>query len=388
MKEELKRIMKLVQEGKLSPDDAAELIEAFQSAPAAPESETESTGQPKRDDPFGGLIESIERIGKDVAKSVNWSDVSAQIREGARKGVEVVREAAEQARRGKGPFGFFTVAETTEVTLPISVPEGKILRIENHRGDVAVHGGAPAGSVTAVASFRGLTAEEAKARAETYTLVVEESEQALIIRQPDESNLSVDLSVRVPGPTPLEISADSGDVQVSDSGAGVRLVGRNGDVRLSGVAGVVEIETANGDVTVIGSEVASLSVEGKTGAVRLDDVRGSITVRTAAGDVGLIACAGSSIAVEAVAGDVRVDLAEPLRGTLSVRSVNGNTRVSLPSGSDCRVALATLRGEVSCDLELADLARAEQRVTGRLGDGTGTLDVSAVTGDVHLTCRD
>ena len=50
MKEETRRIMKLVQEGKLSPEDAAELIEAFSDAPDEPttngeQAKNESTGE-------------------------------------------------------------------------------------------------------------------------------------------------------------------------------------------------------------------------------------------------------------------------------------------------------------------------------------------------------
>ncbi|MFM9874093.1 MAG: SHOCT-like domain-containing protein, partial [Fimbriimonadaceae bacterium] len=36
MKDEVRRIMQLVKDGKLSPEDAAELIEAFQDAPDEP----------------------------------------------------------------------------------------------------------------------------------------------------------------------------------------------------------------------------------------------------------------------------------------------------------------------------------------------------------------
>src|SRR5689334_9832060 len=126
MKEETKRIMKLVQEGKLSPDDAAELIEAFNDAPDEPhengaaESASATTGAatetgPKTEDPFSRLIGSIEKIGKDAAKNVNWNDIADQVRQGVGKGVEAIKNAAEEAKKGGGFAVIFGSSQTKRV---------------------------------------------------------------------------------------------------------------------------------------------------------------------------------------------------------------------------------------------------------------------------------
>jgi DUF4097 and DUF4098 domain-containing protein YvlB len=81
---------------------------------------------------------------------------------------------------------------------------------------------------------------------------------------------------------------------------------------------------------------------------------------------------------------VSVDLIEPVIASLNVRTVSGDVTLSIPEGSDCRVSLSTLRGDVACELDLKDEAKQDQRITGRLGAGLGTLDVSAVTGDVSV----
>ena len=113
----------------------------------------------------------------------------------------------------------------------------------------------------------------------------------------------------------------------------------------------------------------------------------SPNARTSAGNVSLEECAGKTLSVESVSGDVSVDIVEPVSGAVNLRTVSGNARVAMGSG-DCRVSLSTLRGAVSCDLQLQDEARAAQRVTGKLGDGSGTLDVSAVTGNISVVSRD
>jgi hypothetical protein len=94
------------------------------------------------------------------------------------------------------------------------------------------------------------------------------------------------------------------------------------------------------------------------------------------------------LSIESVSGDVVIDLVEPITGTVSVRTVNGSSTLHVVDGSDCRVSLSTLRGTVSCSVELTDAARSEMHVTGRIGEGTGTLDISAVNGSVEMKLRD
>ena len=47
-----------------------------------------------------------------------------------------------------------------------------------------------------------------------------------------------------------------------------------------------------------------------------------------------------------------------------------------------------LRGIVNSSIELTDQVREGNRVSGRLGDGAGLLEVSVVTGNVNLGLRD
>ena len=66
------------------------------------------------------------------------------------------------------------------------------------------------------------------------------------------------------------------------------------------------------------------------------------------------------------------------------RTVSGSINVGLPLRADGRVALSTLRGTVSVDLELEERQEREGRITGRMNGGIGTFDLSSVTGNVRL----
>jgi DUF4097 and DUF4098 domain-containing protein YvlB len=109
-----------------------------------------------------------------------------------------------------------------------------------------------------------------------------------------------------------------------------------------------------------------------------------MNVRTASGDVRVVNGRGRTLSIEAAAGNVSVEMAEPVKGAMNVRTVSGDARVYIPDGSDCQVMLSTLRGSVSSTLDVVDLNQESLTITGKLGKGSGSIDISAVNGDVHL----
>lgn len=415
MKEEVKRILKLVQDGKLSAEDASELIEAFEASEGEqPRADTGATHAPPppsepREDPsapppgphsspppftqdafresFRSLVDSMEKFGREATDSVNWTEVGRQAKESAHKGVEAMKSGIEQLSKGKFNVSFFGAQDVKEITLPLTVPECKLLKIDNPCGDIKVVGGFDVGSVSARAKFRGASYEDANAKAAAYTLIVEESEAAVLIRQPDVSGLEVDIEVQLAGLGAVEIKSASGDISVTETGAACRVSSRSGDVKLRGLDGLIEVQTTSGDLSVEDSSTPSLSVEIRSGDISLKRVLGSINAKTASGDVSLHECGGKVISLESVSGDVTVDLIEPVTGTLNVRTVSGDAKLSIPDGSDCRVSASTMRGDVNCMIELTEESRSEQHAKGRIGDGTGTIDISAVNGDISLEQR-
>ena len=400
MREEVQRISKLVADGKLSPEDAAALIDAFyesdrvdgeepQSAvPPPPPPPSESTGKKSSaKDPFRTLIESIEKMTKEGIETVDWSEVSKQAKQSAKKCFEHLKSGIEEISKGKVNIGWLLTHEEREVTLPLAIPAGKTLKIENASGNVKVVGGFEVGSVTASATFRGATIEEARAKAEAFTLIIEESDHTVEIRQADLNGISVDVEVQLPGHGNVDIKAESGDIQMVDTKGGCRIEGRSGNVTLRGLDGIVEIATSSGNISVEDTTGASVTIDNKSGNIRAVRTKGILKARTASGDIAVTSSSGKVISIETASGNVTVDLEDAISGTLNVRTVNGNALIAVPDGSDCRVSLSTLRGNVHSGLPLEDEARADSRITGRLGSGTGTLDVSAVTGNITLELR-
>jgi len=402
MKEEVRRIMNLVKEGKISPEDAAELIDAFMAGdtaetagdstpPPPPEDGTPPPPPPQEGgskDPMKSFLDFIEGFGKEVSDRVEWQEVAKHVREAADRGMEGIKQGVEQIRQGKVNFGWFSSQEVKEVTLPLSLGSGKVLKVENPCGNIRVSGGAESSSVAAKAQVRAATPEEARAKAEAFTLIVEESDHQVLIRQPDVSGLTLDIVVQVAEPVQVEVRTHAGDIRVLDTGMGCRAASHSGDISLRGLNGAIEATSQNGDIHIDECSSPSVSLEAKHGDISLLKTSGNINARTASGDIRGRNCSGKTYSVESVSGDVSMEFTEAIGGTVNVRTVNGNAELLIPDACNCRVSLSTLKGEVHSDVALEDEAKQDRRITGRLGEGMGVLDVSAVNGDIALRWRD
>jgi len=393
VKEEVTRINRLVAEGRLSPEDAADLIDAFyaseKTVSESAEAKSETPPPPPNGtasvrDSFKGLFESLEKMTKEGVESINWQEVANHARENAKKGIGAIKGGFEDISKGKVHIGWFGNQETRELTLPLSMGRGRLLRIENAIGNIKVVGGFDVGSVTATAKFKAGSTEEAKAKARDYTLIMEESDHMVLIRQPDVSGLSVELNIQMPGTGTVEVRSDSGEIEILDTKGGARINSRSGDVKLRGLVGPVDISAESGNVDVEDVVSPNLSIESKSGNLNVSRVRGNVNARAASGNIELLDCGGKIYALETVSGNIKLVLVDPVNGSVSVRTVSGNSEVTAPEDSDCRVSLSTLRGSVSSNIGIRDEARTASRLTGRLGEGTGTLDISAVTGEISL----
>ena len=400
MKEEITRINKLVAEGRLTPEEAADLIEAIanrqtqtggasqsgtnSAGPSAGNASESNTNQRPKD-PIKGVFDFLDRLAKDGKDSVDWDEVSVKAKETARRGVEVLRQGIDDISKGKINIDWLTTSEKKEIEFDLPDLQGKLLRIDNPSGSVKIIGGSDEATVTATAHFRGSSPEDAQAKAANFTLASEISDHVVLIRHPELPGVMLDLVINVPVGTPVELKLEAGDATVKDTLSSVRLISRSGSVNLSGLDGTIEITSDGGSVEIASSRTPSLMLEHKSGNVTFRHIEGNINARTASGDLTVVGSTGKVISLESVSGDVEVHTTGIVDGTLNIRTVSGDARVFGNALMNARVALSTLRGTVKNSINLDQEIATEQRVTGRLGDGQGLIDVSAVTGDITFS---
>jgi hypothetical protein len=177
------------------------------------------------------------------------------------------------------------------------------------------------------------------------------------VRYPERCNCnaSVRFEVKVPRMINLDydaFSSVSGNVEVSEAMGTIRAKSVSGDVNVKEVAGTVQANSVSGEVTV-------------------EQASGAVTAKS-------------------TSGNVRVDL-QRLEGANANRmefgSVSGNVEVRLPGSLGAEVEMSTMSGHLETDFPITIEKREfgpGRSARGRVGDGSRTLRLSSVSGNVYL----
>ncbi|MFF9338322.1 MULTISPECIES: DUF4097 domain-containing protein [unclassified Streptomyces] len=182
------------------------------------------------------------------------------------------------------------------------------------------------------------------------------------------------VSVAVPAGAEVEVGAVTADTVVSGLRGRTEVRGVTGSTTLRGLSGPVRAESVSG----------ALEAQSVTGALRVVSVTGDVTV---------IEGSGSAVRAETVSGDMVLDLDPAPAGAppadIRLTSVSGEVAVRLPHPADARVEASTTSGSVSNafeDLRVGGEWGAKS-LTGTLGEGSGTLRATTVSGSIALLRR-
>jgi DUF4097 and DUF4098 domain-containing protein YvlB len=181
---------------------------------------------------------------------------------------------------------------------------------------------------------------------------------------------------------PLDTSTGSGNIRASNIGAsvqattgsgqivletvkeGVRASTGSGAIRVTGVGGSVRASTGSGSITVEQTGVADARVSTGSGDINLKNVRGLVHASSAIGSITAEGGGQSPWHLETVSGSVSVRVPANLGFDLHAHTVSGNISTSRP---------LTIEGTVN-----------KREITGKAGSGGFLLDVSTVSGNIHI----
>jgi hypothetical protein len=181
---------------------------------------------------------------------------------------------------------------------------------------------------------------------------------------------------------PLETSTGSGDIRASNIGAGVqantgsgqivletvkagvRASTGSGAIRATGVEGSVRASTGSGSITVEQTGVADARVSTGSGDITLKNVRGLVHASSASGSITAEGGGQSPWHLETVSGSVSVRLPQDLGFDLHAHTVSGSVTTS---------RALTIQGTIN-----------KQEITGKAGGGGFLLNVSTVSGNIHI----
>ncbi len=187
----------------------------------------------------------------------------------------------------------------------------------------------------------------------------------------------------VPASLVLDLSAHSGDVEVSGVRSEVRVSAGEGDVTVRGGRGFVAVQSVEGAVL----------LEDVDGDVSVSSVDGAITVRQARGELSLSAVDGaitmegisaSRVEASTVDGEVRFDGALQSGGRYRLASHDGDVTVTA-AAIDAEVSVSTFSGEFESDFPVTLRGTGNRRrLTFTLGRGDARLELESFDGTVAL----
>jgi hypothetical protein len=240
--------------------------------------------------------------------------------------------------------------------IPIDAAGLARLEAESHHGSIEFVGrtdGGDAANVTVTKRGGGSTPSDAEAALRAIEVKIESagSDGKRIShgwKTPRSIAWSACVSYKIVAPARLALVATSynGDITVSKAAGGADLTSHNGAVKAEVSGGPLHVETYNG----------------------------SIHARYEGGEIRLMTHNGE---VEAELG-----VGQDLRGEIT--SYNGGITLAVADGVSTDLTCETYNGGISCDAPWQVKKLSRSKITGRLGDGGGQLDVTTHNGSIEI----
>jgi hypothetical protein len=259
-------------------------------------------------------------------------------------------------------------------------PQGVVL-IENIRGSVEVRGWdqekvAVKGELDDLSS--GLRFER-EGKVTTVHVQLPEHD----INSGDGSDLRID----VPRGSRVEFKGVSSSVNVADTSGGITLRTVSGDVGIDNLQGSISIKTVSGNLGIERS-AGNAQIKSVSGDLELSLASREVSLSTVSGDIELALGEFTSLGVNSVSGDLKIKGALGSGGQVEIKTVSGDCTLGLSGALDARVSVKTGPGgdivNKLDDTAPESLFPAQAKLETTLGDGSGSISISTVTGDIRL----
>ncbi|HBG02362.1 MAG TPA: hypothetical protein DDW87_12440 [Firmicutes bacterium] len=375
MHEEQRMILRMLEEGKITADEAEALLNALGGRTESPESEPQ-------EDPWARL----EKMGEDFA-----SKVEVATERFSRSLEHNVSDKLTKLPKILARFPFFGYEESQEFTRVVrgKVGPGEVIPIDlsNVNGSIRVQGWSEEEyQLTVVQRLRGRDRELLRSR--LFDIAWEDgAEKAdFTLAIPNVSDASISLHLMVPEERLYEVG----------------LFSQNGSLRVENLKSTtLQVDTINGSTRMHSVRAQTIRGEGGNGSCEMEGVEakairhelgnGSYRLSLSATDLDLLTTNGSvNVRVSDVLGDARYRL----------RTTNGAIKVSLPAQVDLGLSLdlQTAVGRISTEVSALEITRQERQGGGALlaahsVDYAGKadkldLEASSTSGSIAVSARE
>lgn len=121
-----------------------------------------------------------------------------------------------------------------------------------------------------------------------------------------------------------------------------------------------------------------------SGNVTINTIQNDVSLNSVSGNVTLNDIVGSTF-TETVSGNVEGRITLPLDGTIRMNAVSGNILLTIPQNTSALLSATVVSGSISVSgLLLQNLVSTPNSLSGRAGDGRGTISLNAVSGNISV----
>ncbi|HLK55566.1 MAG TPA: DUF4097 family beta strand repeat-containing protein [Chthonomonadaceae bacterium] len=411
MDENVMSVLQLLQDGKISAQEAETLIAALRGETAAPKTdkpkEEAKPAEKGRFNPLGDLNIKppkidLEHLGERISKAVARvqpekivQKVQTQLRNATRASAQWGISVSTRMRhwsegtdvRPVNPGGLPEQADKHEQDFHLDA--GATVYVENPLGNVSVVGIAegPA-SVVVQKVVWGERAEDLKMVSEQIEVNLHGTDTKLDIKVSAADffrNGTVDLELQIPRSALPRVSTHFGSSEISQMDGRVEAVTTAGPLHLHDLGGDARGETASGSLRVERA-AGMVTIATQSGDIQAETVGRGLSANSASGDVKATGVEGGRVECKSVSGDVSVETVgtqAPL--DITVESVSGSATLRNANGN---IAIKAVSGIVTAE-DLAATRLQAQTVSGnvqvRLREAfSGTMQVNTVSGNVEI----
>jgi DUF4097 and DUF4098 domain-containing protein YvlB len=410
MDESVMTVLQMLQDGKISPQQAETLIAALRGESASTAEKKEAAEAPP-EKPFMGDFKDrlkakkieldLEHLGERISKAVAKvqpekivARVQAQLRTATRSSATWGASMTARVRnwadgvdaRPVNIASLPDLAETHEQEFHLD--SAATVLIDNPLGNVTITAADGDTAVVVISKLVWGTASSLKPLADTVVVDVGATDSRLDIKvsAPDDFRDGVvDLELRVPASATTRSSSHFGNVEVSGLVGRVEAVTTTGMLNLSDLGGDVRGETTSGAITLRGI-AGCATVATESGDIKATNVQRGLSANSASGDVLATGLEGGRVECKSVSGDVRVEgvgVLAPL--DIVVESLSGDATLLGAAGN---IAVKAVSGDIVADELVAHRVQA-QTVSGDVRvkihtSFSGTVQINTVSGDVEL----
>lgn len=264
--------------------------------------------------------------------------------------------------------------QDAELDTTIAVGPNMVLGVRNHAGEIIVR-----------TWNRNEVRIQASYSSEDRVKIIQ-SQRSLKVQSetrhghPEE----VDYEFIIPSGMAVDLWGFESDVSVDGAQNGVRVETLEGDIEITDCAGDITIHSVEGDMSVRGSS-GRLDANGTDGDVVVVGFDGDIFAGSIDGTIRLEAVNAVDVEGKTVDGDVVYEGSIRDNGRYKLTTHDGDVTVTIPSGTNATIEVATFDGEFIADFPVQITgAQGNRKFSFVIGDGSARLELHSFDGDIQL----